>query len=228
MQDSKPVVERVRAFEEAVLSQKPVDASHYDEQYFHTQWRPDRNQYTIEARRPIEGDNPRLIKETFSPKKALDFGCGPGALLYFLWELDVDCEGLDFSPYARESAPPAIRDRIRVQRAEEPMDTTTRYDLVICREVLEHLTVLQIQKSVENLCRLSSRFIYVTTRYAKESANLLALEMEPEVDATHISLLNKEMLRCLFVLQGFRSRPDLEAKMDWKRYGRVLVLERVA
>ena len=46
------------------------------------------------------------------------------------------------------------------------------------------------------------------------------------MDPTHITLLNKEFLRCLFVLEGFKSRPDLEDRMDWGNKGRVLVYER--
>jgi hypothetical protein len=42
------------------------------------------------------------------------------------------------------------------------------------------------------------------------------------------TLLNKDMLRLMFVLEGCRSRPDLEAKMDWGNNGRVLVLEKLA
>ena len=34
------------------------------------------------------------------------------------------------------------------------------------------------------------------------------------------------MLRLLFVLEGFRARADLEARMDWGNKGRVLVYER--
>jgi len=46
------------------------------------------------------------------------------------------------------------------------------------------------------------------------------------VDPSHITLLNKDLLRCLFLLEGFRSRPDLEARIDWGGKGRVLVYER--
>ena len=31
----------------------------------------------------------------------------------------------------------------------------------------------------------------------------------------------------MFVLEGCRSRPDLEARMDWGNKGRVLVLEKL-
>ena len=40
------------------------------------------------------------------------------------------------------------------------------------------------------------------------------------------ALLNKDMIRLMFVLEGCRPRPDLEAKMDWGNKGRVLVLEK--
>jgi SAM-dependent methyltransferase len=217
----------IQEFEQSILAQRAVPPDHYDQVYFHTNWRAGANNYSVAARRGIEARNPALIKDVFDPKRGLDCGCGPGALLYFLWELGVHADGVDFSEYARESAPPEIRGRIFIGRLDEPLPVTEKYDLVICREVLEHLTVRQIQQAVQNMCAAASRYIYVTTRFSARSEDLLAVDTEPEVDPSHISLLNKDFLRCLFVLQGFRSRPDLEARMDWRNYGRVLVLERV-
>jgi hypothetical protein len=101
------------------------------------------------------------------------------------------------------------------------------YDLVICREVLEHLTVLQVKQAVANMVRLTSKFIYVTTRFHPSPASLLDFTTQFDVDPSHITLLNKDMLRLMFVLEGCRSRPDLEAKMDWGHKGRVLVLEKI-
>jgi hypothetical protein len=75
---------------------------------------------------------------------------------------------------------------------------------------------------------VSSRLVYVTTRFNPEPDGLLAVTTELEVDPTHITLLAKPLLRALFVLEGFRSRPDLEQRLDWGDKGRVLVLERVA
>lgn len=216
----------ITQFEEIVFSQAPIPADHYDQQYFHSAWRDGHNDYTIEARRRIEGRNPELIRDVFQPASLLDFGCGPGALLYLLDELGVRGEGVDFSRYARDSAPPAVRDRIHVLDADGEIDLGRQFDLVICREVFEHLTVRQVRRAVSNICRLSSRYVYVTTRYSRDVDDLLSVQTEPEVDPSHISLLNKDFLRCLFVLEGFRSRRDLEARMDWKNYGRVLVLER--
>jgi 2-polyprenyl-3-methyl-5-hydroxy-6-metoxy-1,4-benzoquinol methylase len=216
----------VEEFEDAVFAQNPIAPEHYDDEYFVSDWREDDNKYDIETRRRIEDRNPRLIKEVFEPKRVLDMGCGPGALMYLLWELGVEVDGIDFTPHSRMLAQPEIRDRIIIGPVTEPQVPDKSYDLVICREVFEHLTVVQVQKAVEAICRASSRFVYATTRFHPEPESLLSFTTQFDVDPTHITLLNKEFLRCLFVLQGFRSRPDLEARMDWGGKGRVLLYER--
>ena len=217
----------VRAWESAVLDQKPFDPSHYDDEYFTDNWREDDNRYDLETRRRIEDRNPRLIKETFEPRRVLDMGCGPGFLMYFLHELGVEVEGIDFSPASRELAPEAVADKIVIGPINEQHVDAQAYDLVICREVFEHLTVLQVRQTVAQICRASSRFVYATTRFHPEPESLLDFTTQFDVDPTHITLLNKEFLRVLFVLEGFRSRPDLEAQMDWADKRRVLVYERV-
>jgi hypothetical protein len=76
------------------------------------------------------------------------------------------------------------------------------------------------------MCAASSRFVYVTTRFHPHPEHLLSLTSQLEEDPTHITLLSKDLLRCLFVLEGFASRPDLEQRMDWAGKGRVVVVER--
>jgi len=67
----------------------------------------------------------------------------------------------------------------------------------------------------------------VTTRFHPCPADLLDFRQEDDLDPSHITLLNKDMLRLMFVLEGCRSRPDLEVRMDWGNKGRVLVLEKL-
>lgn len=216
----------VRAFEEAIAAQQPVAAEHYDNDYFLDDWREEHNSYDLETRRRIEGRHPQLIKEVFDPERVLDVGCGPGALMYLLDELGVHADGVDFSPEIRSMAPPKVRDRITVGPVTEPVADPQSYDLVLCREVMEHLTVLQVRQCVHEICSASSRFAYVTTRFHPEPEGLLSFTTQFDVDPSHITLLNKDLLRCLFLLEGFRSRPDLEARIDWGGKGRVLVYER--
>jgi 2-polyprenyl-3-methyl-5-hydroxy-6-metoxy-1,4-benzoquinol methylase len=216
-------------FETRVLDQKSVASGHYDAEYFTGEWREGGNNYSLEARRQIEAKNPFLIKDVFQPGSVLDLGCGPGALMHLLWEIGVDVEGIDFAESSVQLATPEVRDRITVgQVTDVTLKPADAYDLVICREVLEHLTVLQVRLAVANMVRMTSKFIYVTTRFHPNPASLLDFTTQFDVDPSHITLLNKDMLRLMFILEGCRSRPDLEARMDWGNKGRVLVLEKLS
>jgi SAM-dependent methyltransferase len=217
-------------FERLVLGdQQVIPAAHYDAAYFTEDWRDGHNDYRVETRRRIEGKHPQLLKDVFGPERVLDVGCGPGALMYLLWELGVTAEGVDFAPSCRELAPPEVRDQITIASiVDEPVFPERSYDLVICREVMEHLTVLQVRKLVSHLCQISSKYVYVTTRFHPNPASLLDVTDEREVDPSHITLLNQDFLRVLFVLEGFKRRPDLEAQIDWLGKQRVLIYERQA
>ena len=146
----------ITEFEQRVLDQHPVGSGHYDAEYFTGDWRDAGNNYNLETRRQIEAKNPSLIKEVFEPNKVLDLGCGPGALMHLLWELGVDVEGIDFAQSSKELATPQVRDRITVGYVGDPaLKPAGSYDLVICREVLEHLTVLQVRQTVANMARMT-------------------------------------------------------------------------
>jgi SAM-dependent methyltransferase len=215
-------------FERRVLGQEPVPAAHYDVPYFTEDWRAEGNRYDVDTRRRVEGRHPALIKEIFSPEHVLDVGCGPGFLMLFLHELGVDVRGIDFAPAALELAPAAVRDRIVLGEVVDAHVPERSHDLVICREVLEHLSALQIRRVVAQLCRASSRFVYVTARFHPAPRTLLDLADDRETDPTHITLVAKDLVRVLLVLEGFRGRPDLEARLDWAGKGRVLVHERIS
>jgi len=219
---------QIETFEEFVFAQNSVPPSQYDKEYFTSDWRAEGNAYTLEARRIIEGRNPELIKEVLQPSRVLDLGCGPGVLMYLLHELGVSADGIDFSARSRELAPPEVRSRILIGSVTDQLVPDNSYDLVICREVLEHLTILQLRKAVQNICRATSKYIYVTTRFQPDAAGLLRVSDQFDVDPTHITLVSKDLLRVLFILEGCRSRPDLEAQMDWLNKRRVLVFEKQA
>jgi 2-polyprenyl-3-methyl-5-hydroxy-6-metoxy-1,4-benzoquinol methylase len=217
----------ISEFETRILAQKPVASRHYDSEYFTGEWRDAGNNYSLETRRQIEAKNPQLIKEVFAPARVLDLGCGPGALMHLLWELGIDVEGIDFAESSRHLASPEVRDRIAIGEVTDPtLKPAGAFDLVICREVLEHLTVLQVKQAVANMVRMTSRFVYVTTRFHPNPPTLLDFNQQDDLDPSHITLLNKDLLRLMFILEGCRSRPDLEARMDWGNKGRVLVLEK--
>jgi ubiquinone/menaquinone biosynthesis C-methylase UbiE len=219
----------ITEFEQAVFAQKPVASGHYDAEYFTGEWRDAGNNYNLETRRVIEARNPALIKEVFQPRRVLDLGCGPGALMHLLSELGVEVEGIDFAESSPKIATPEVKNRITVgDVADATLKPANAYDLVISREVLEHLTVLQVKQAVANMVRMTRKFVYVTTRFHPSPSTLLDFNQKDDLDPSHITLLNKDLLRLMFVLEGCRSRPDLEARMDWGNKGRVLVLEKTS
>lgn len=202
-------------FEALVLAQQPASAP----------WQPVTD-YSFEARKVIEGKHPALIKEVFLAKCVLNVGCGTGFLDGQIRDASTWVEGMDLNPpigphFHRQD----ICDARPISEWELPF---WEYDLVICREVLEHLTIRQIRQAVSNLCALSSRFVYVTTRFHLKPQHLLDVMTSDDLDPTHVSMLNQDFLRVLFVLEGFKRRADLEQQMDWKNLGRCLVYERVS
>jgi cytidyltransferase-like protein len=213
-------------YETFVLNQEEPGSREFSADYFTATWRAEGNAYTVETRRKMEGRNPELIKEVFAPKRVIDMGCGPGALMFLLWETGVTADGVDFSPVSKQIAPPEVADRIRMGSIADIDLPDDSYDLVICREVFEHMPVISVQKAVQNLTRISSRFVYVTTRFHPSPTSLFDVSTEFDVDPTHITCMNKDMLRLMFLLQGFRRRADLEARMDWLNKNRVLVYEK--
>jgi len=219
--------ESVNNFEQLLFSQKEVKSDYYDDHYFKGNWREGDNDYSIEKRRAIEAKNPQNIKDTFLPKNVLDVGCGPGALMFFLYELGINAYGIDFSRAAKQMAPKEIRENIVVAPVTEYHDFGREFDLVICRELLEHLTIFQVRQVIKALALYTSKYLYVTTRFCRVKKSILDACDDKETDASHITLLTKDFAKVLFMLEGLKPRPDLEAKMDWKNFGRVFVFEKI-
>jgi SAM-dependent methyltransferase len=107
----------------------------------------------------------RIIKEMLRPMKfesVLDVGCGQGS---FLQELQFDFPnirpyGIDISSTAVELA------RKRIQNGQfRVVDITSdflgsRYDLVVCSEVLEHIP--DDLRALENLKKMTAKYLLVS------------------------------------------------------------------
>lgn len=204
-------------FERIALSQQPAAKP----------WKPVTD-YSFEGRKVAEGIHPQRILETFRPKNLLDVGCGDGHLLQLLREAGQSQESMTGLELKRTNG---LRSRNSiicgdVTRDEAWPSQLGRFELVICREVLEHLTMMQARRAVSNLCALTTRFLYITTRFAKDPTSLLSVDTSDDLDPTHITMLNQTFLRALIVLEGFKRRADLEERLDWMKKGRCLVYER--
>lgn len=162
--------------------------------------------YDFESRSAIESPQADLIADVFRGCSVLDYGCGFGHLVRLLTERGMSARGWD------------------PQDGTDGSALSDTYDLVICREVLEHVALRRFQCTVRHAASKAKRFLYVTTRFATGS-HALDIEGKDGLDPTHCTMLNQDYLRSLIVLSGLTRRADLEAQLDWRKLNRVLVYE---
>lgn len=203
--------EALATFEALIQSQSPA-----------VPWTPVTD-YSIEARLAADAPQVPLIAKAFAPTRVLDAGCGSGLLVRLLCETGLSAYGFD------AHVSPAWMQSPRLGYGELHADKCPfagQFDLVICREVLEHLPLRYIRRAVSNLCAWTWQYVYLTTRFHPAPQHLLDVATSDDLDPTHITMLNSDFLRTLFVLEGLTRRADLEGVLDWRRQGRVLVYQR--
>lgn len=79
------------------------------------------------------------LDQEFHPDSVLDLGCGIGHFLKPFHDNGTYVYGVDGSQYAIETGI-IPRDQLTVHNLEEPFDPERQFDLVLCIEVLEHLS----------------------------------------------------------------------------------------
>lgn len=129
------------------------------------------------------------------PKSVFDVGCAKGLLVQALMLRGVDARGRDISDFAIESAHEDVKSRLELGSATEPIDGT--YDLVTCVEVLEHMSPLEAQKAIDNMCAASNRILFSSTPSDFE---------EP----THVNVHPTSRWAAWFAERGFYRRTDVD------------------
>jgi cytidyltransferase-like protein len=176
----------------------------------------DRQGYgTFEARRAVEGRHPDLLSSLCQGKMVLDVGCGPGYLVKMLRERGIEAWGID--PFVPET------EWIWQENARDQEDESA--DIVVCREVLEHLPVGQVGQMLADLFRIAAERVYLTTRFAADPAHPYDVQTEFQADPSHITCLPQSFVRALCVTLGGRRDREWERLLDWQQKGRVLVYE---
>jgi glycerol-3-phosphate cytidylyltransferase-like family protein len=138
--------------------------------------------------------------------RVLDVGCGDGALVEALHRRGVRVWGID----------PATRGgNVEHERAT--------YDLVISREVLEHLSVRQAMAHVRELVRVCAGRVYITTRFHSTRTAIGCEAETPSADQTHVTCFPQAWLRSVLVAWGCVRDRAWETALDWQHKGRVLV-----
>lgn len=195
----------LRSFEQIAAEQvQPV----FDDTYW------TRQGFTYKQRVEIEGDHPHLLLKTFPDKTFLDWGAGQGHFAHMLKVLGANVMAYD----------PSIGLSTSIDVVPILPSGLSR-DVVVCREVFEHVPIRSYEKLVESIIAASAQFVYVTARFHENPEHLLDVQTSDDLDYTHISRVNQAWLRSLFVAHGMKRREDLETAMDHQKKGRCLVYE---
>lgn len=168
------------------------------------------------ARVAIEGKHPEILAQLCHGKTILDVGCGPGHLVQMLRERGVAATGID--PYLAPRHPWCFLDTV----ANQPDHS---FDVVVCREVLEHVPVREWGALLHHLFRVATQRVYLTTRFHIDPPHPYALTDERVVDPSHITVLPQPFLRALCVTFGGVRDREWEKALDWMHKDRALVYQ---
>ena len=131
------------------------------------------------------------IQSNFEFKTCVDYGCAKGFLVNALRIVGCDAWGEDISEYAVENCHPNVRDYVSL-----PNDKT--YDLLICKDVLEHVEVEDIPSVLQKFKKKSKQFFFVIPLGDDDRFRI----REYEVDITHVTKKDEEWWIRMFESQG--------------------------
>lgn len=135
------------------------------------------------------------IASDIAPKTVLDAGCAMGFLVEAFRDRGIEAYGVDISEYAIERVRPDVRPYCWCGSLTDPLPR--EYDLIVCIEVLEHLTPADGERAVANLCSHAPDIVFSSTP-------------DHFRDATHVNVQPPEYWAALFGRHGFFRDADLD------------------
>jgi len=141
-------------------------AAAYDEAYFEGGLNSHYASYRQDGVAPCR-ELARAIFELFQPTSTLEAGCALGFTVKALRELDVAAFGYDISEWAvREANSPFI---LRFDISQETI--SEKFDLVFAYDVLQHISLEEVEFALRNLWNACSRYLVVVPAMYPAGAN---------------------------------------------------------
>lgn len=206
-----------------VLKNNPFDKNYfegavykkyeYDEHY---------ENFIIPALKYIEilnKDICNLCGEKNHIKKILDTGCAKGFYIKALkkykkqfasWDLEL--HGIDISEYAINNADPEAVANVMLGNVLDIPFKDKYFDLVLCKDTIEHVSLYDADKAIDELCRVSARYIIIS---------FMVKKMEWDKDYTHLNIQNIDYWIEKFKSRGFM---PVEARFNDVGYWEPVVL----
>src|SRR5690242_18790204 len=136
------------------------------------------------------------IQRDIRPRSVLDAGCAMGFLVECLRDRGIEAFGVDISEYAIQRVRQDIQPYCWTGSLLDPLPRS--YDLIVCIEVLEHLTPQECDQVIGNFCRAADDILFSSTP-------------DDYREATHINVRPPEYWAGLFARHGFYRDVDFDA-----------------
>lgn len=170
------------------------EANLYDAYYFkHGCGRP--YERTAEWLQFFDAIADKIVRE-IGPRTVLDAGCAMGFLVEGLRNRGIEAFGMDISEYALQQVHPDFRSYCWLGSVTDPLPQ--KYDLIVCIEVLEHLTSRDAEHAIENFCQHCDDILFSSTPWDYK-------------EITHCNVQPPEYWAKLFARYGFFRDVDFDA-----------------
>tara|TARA_B100000965_G_scaffold162235_1_gene135145 strand:- start:1708 stop:2307 length:600 start_codon:yes stop_codon:yes gene_type:complete len=133
------------------------------------------------------------IKHKFEFDTCVDYGCAKGFLVHALRIIGCKAFGEDISDYAISHCHPEVKDYVSTPNAN-------RYDLLICKDVLEHVEVDDMPSVLQSFKKKSNQFFFAVPLGDNDRFRI----REYEVDITHVTKKDEQWWIDMFQSQGFK------------------------
>jgi len=180
-------------------------AAAYDAEYYRTGFGPTPYEHNEYWQRFFGSVADALI-QYLKPQTAFDAGCALGLLVESFRDRGVQAWGADISEFAIQNVRPDMRPFCRVASISDPSSAdpgsvdpisqtgVRRYDLVVCIEVLEHMTPEEAGRAITNLVAVTDTIFFSSS--PSDFNEPTHINVRPPIDWLQ-----------LFAAQGFS--PDL-------------------
>jgi len=144
------------------------------------------------------------IIDSFSPKSAVDVGCGTGLLLLALQKRGISCCGLDYSQAAIDICRGRGLQVIQFDLENDTLPSNYIADIAISTEVAEHLPKSHADRFVDTLCNIASNIVITAAELGSSYAG-----------TDHVNEQPNEYWIEKFEARRFRFEKDLTSQ--WRR-----------
>jgi cyclopropane fatty-acyl-phospholipid synthase-like methyltransferase len=131
----------------------------------------------------------------------LDFGCSKGYLVKAFRLLNINAFGVDVSKYAIENVDPEVKKYCKLIKNKDYAPIKKKFNWIITKDVLEHLTVDQISKFLKTYINFSNKMFHVIPLGDNKKFRI----KDYHLDKSHLQMNNEKWWINLFKKNGWET-----------------------